>query len=158
MLYVKTPTGRYQVAESAVILETARNLAAAQMQRGATFSQPRTVRAYLCDVFRGMEAEQFRVLLLDNRHRLIVDVPLFNGTIDGASVHPREVVKVVLRHNAAAVILAHNHPSGIAEPSQADELITARIRDALALIDVRVLDHVIAAGETTVSMAERGVL
>jgi DNA repair protein RadC len=146
------------VAESAVILETARNLAAAQMQRGQAFSNPRSICAYLCDVFRGMEAEQFRVVLLDNRHRMIVDVPMFNGTIDGASVHPREVVKAVLRHNAAAIILAHNHPSGVAEPSQADELITTRIRDAVALIDVRVLDHIIVAGDVTVSFAERGLL
>jgi len=84
--------------------------------------------------------------------------PLFRGTIDGASVHPREVVKEALRRSAAAVILAHNHPSGVAEPSHADELITTRIRDALALIDVRVLDHFVITGEDIVSFAERGLL
>jgi len=85
-------------------------------------------------------------------------VPLFRGTIDGASVYPREVVKEALRRNAAAVILAHNHPSGVAEPSQADELITARLRDALALVDIRVLDHLVVTGDAIVSFAERGLL
>lgn len=158
MLYVKTATGRYAVAEAAAILEQARILAAAQLQRGALLTNPRVVREYLVGVFTGMESEQFRVLMLDNRHRLIVDAPMFNGTIDGASVHPREIVRDVIRHNAAAVILAHNHPSGNPEPSQADELITSRIRDALALIDVRVLDHVVVAGISAVSFAERGLI
>ena len=89
----------------------------------------------------------FCLILADSRHRLLARVELFRGTIDGASVHPREVVKEVLKHNAAAVILAHNHPSGVAEPTQADELITQRLREALALVDVRVLDHFIVAGE-----------
>lgn len=158
MLYVKTASGRYAVAEAAAILEQARILAAAQLQRGALLTNPRVVREYLVDVFTGMGSEQFRVLMLDNRHRLIVDVAMFNGTIDGASVHPSEIVRDVIRHNAAAVILAHNHPSGNPEPSQADELITSRIRDALALIDVRVLDHIVVAGLGAVSFAERGLL
>lgn len=158
MLYVKTSTGRYQVAEANAILETARTIAAAQLQRGQALANPRATAAYFVGVFRGMVAEQFRVLMLDNRHRIIVDVPMFNGTIDGASVHPREVVRAVIQHNAAAIILAHNHPSGVCEPSQADELITTRIRDAVALIDVRVLDHLIVAGENVVSFAERGLL
>jgi len=100
----------------------------------------------------------FAIVFLDNRHRVIEYAPLFRGTIDGASVHPREVVKEALRRSAAAVILAHNHPSGVAEPSHADELITTRIRDALALIDVRVLDHFVITGEDIVSFAERGLL
>jgi len=102
--------------------------------------------------------EVFTILFLDSRHRLIDCLEIFRCTIDGASVHPREVVKEALARNAAAVILSHNHPSGVAEPSQADELITQRLREALALIDVRVLDHLIVAGSDVVSLAERGAL
>ncbi|HEV2700046.1 MAG TPA: JAB domain-containing protein, partial [Steroidobacteraceae bacterium] len=94
----------------------------------------------------------------DTRHRLIAFEELFRGTIDGASVHPREVVRQTLARNSAAVILAHNHPSGVAEPSQADELITQRLRDALALVDVRVLYHLIVGGDRCMSFAERGLL
>ena len=100
--------------------------------------------------------EVFACLFLDSRHRVIAFEELFRGTIDGCSVHPREVVKTALAHNAAAVILAHNHPSGNAEPSQADRRITERLRDALSLIDVRVLDHLIV-GQEVVSFAERGL-
>lgn len=96
--------------------------------------------------------------LLDKRHRLIEYVELFRGTVDGASVHPREVVKLALAKNAAAVLCAHPHPSGVAEPSQADELITQRLRDALALVDIRVLDHLIIAGGEVLSMAEKGMI
>ena len=96
--------------------------------------------------------------LLDNRHRLIEFVELFRGTIDGASVHPREVVKEALKHNAAAVIFVHPHPSGIAEASTADELITRRLKDALQLVDIRVLDHLIVAGDQVVSFAGRGLI
>ena len=97
-------------------------------------------------------------LFLDNRHRLISADEMFQGTIDGASVHPREVVKRALSLNAAAVILAHNHPSGVADPSQADELITHRLRDALAIVDIRCLDHLIVGGASVTSLAERGVI
>jgi len=96
--------------------------------------------------------------LLDNRNRVIEFVELFRGTIDGASVHPREVVREALARNAAAVIFAHPHPSGVAEPSQADELITRRLREALQLVDIRVIDHFIVAGGETMSMAEHGLL
>ncbi len=99
----------------------------------------------------------FCCLYLDNRHRLLAFEELFRGTIDGASVHPREVVKRALARRAAAVILVHNHPSGIAEPSQADETITARLRDALALVDIRVVDHLIVGDGICVSLAERGL-
>jgi DNA repair protein RadC len=102
--------------------------------------------------------EVFCCLFLDNRNRVIRLEELFRGTIDGASVHPREVVRQALACNAAAVILAHNHPSGIAEPSQADEFITRRLRGALALVDIRVLDHLIIGDGTAVSFAERGLL
>ena len=103
------------------------------------------------------EHEVFACLFMDNRNRVIAYEELFRGTIDGASVYPREVVKACLSHNAAAVIFAHNHPSGISEPSLADKSITKRLNDALALIDVRVLDHLIV-GEEVTSFAERGLL
>jgi DNA repair protein RadC len=102
--------------------------------------------------------EVFCCLYLDNRHRLIRFEELFRGTIDGATVHPREVLRQALAHNAAAIILAHNHPSGVAEPSQADEMITRRLKEALALVDIRVLDHLVIAGAEAVSLAEKGLL
>jgi len=97
-------------------------------------------------------------MLLDKRHRLIEYVELFRGTIDGASVYPREVVKLALAKNAAAVLLAHPHPSGVAEPSQADELITEKLKEALSLVDIRVLDHLVVGGGDVISMAERGLI
>ena len=107
---------------------------------------------------RDLPHEVFAVLFLDNRHRVIAFEEMFRGTIDGASVHPREVVRRSLQHNAAALILCHNHPSGVAEPSQADRRITARLSDALGLIDVRVLDHLIIGDQECCSMARRGLL
>ena len=105
-----------------------------------------------------LEHEVFAVIFMDNRHRVIAHEIMFRGTIDGTSVHAREVVKAALHHNAAAVILVHNHPSGIPEPSQADQRITERLTDALKLVDVRVLDHIIVGNSDTVSFAERGLL
>jgi len=102
--------------------------------------------------------EVFAALFLDNKHRVIQFEELFFGTIDSASVHPRQVVKRALYHNAAAAIVAHNHPSGIAEPSRADELLTVRLKEALALVDVRLLDHVVIGDSQTISLAERGLL
>ena len=102
--------------------------------------------------------EVFAALFLDTRHRVICFEELFSGTIDGASVHPREVVRRALAHNAAAVILSHNHPSGVAEPSDADRRVTERLRDALSLVDVRVLDHIVVGDRETASFAERGWL
>ena len=104
------------------------------------------------------DAEVFCAMFLDNRHRLIQFDEMFRGTIDGSSVYPREVVRRTLELNAAALVLAHNHPSGVAEPSQADELITRRLTEALALIDVRVLDHMIVAGNTVTSFVRRGLI
>ena len=129
-----------------------------ELRRQPVLQNPRAVRDYLSVHYAGQEREIFGCLFLDNRHRLIAVEEMFLGTIDGATVHPREVVKRALKLNAAAVILAHNHPSGVAEPSQADELITARVRDALALVDIRVLDHLIVGGATVTSFAERGLL
>lgn len=97
-------------------------------------------------------------MFLDNKHRLISLEKVFYGTIDSATVHPREVVKLALEKNAAAVIFAHNHPSGVAEPSRADEMLTKRLKEALALVDIRVLDHIVVAGTEAVSLAERGLV
>ena len=128
------------------------------MTLGSVLSNPRATREFLRMRLRDLRHEVFCCVYLDNRNRVIGFQELFRGTIDGASVHPREVVKEALARNAAAVILAHNHPSGIAEPSQADELITRRLKEALALVDIRVLDHLVVGDETCESFAERGLL
>jgi DNA repair protein RadC len=129
------------------------------LRREPVLQNPKAVREFLAVHYSNHEREVFGCLFLDNRHRLIAFEEMFLGTVDGASVYPREIVKRALQVNAAAVILAHNHPSGVAEPSQADELITARVRDALALVDIRVLDHlVVGGGNAVVSFAERGLL
>jgi DNA repair protein RadC len=121
-------------------------------------SSPRVVRDFLSIKLGSLEHETFCVLLLDARYRLIEYVELFRGTIDSASVHPREIVKLALAKNAAALLCAHDHPSGVAEPSQADEQITQRIKAALDLVQVRLLDHIIIAGGVAVSLAERGLI
>lgn len=139
-------------------LEIARRHHSEALRAGPAMLAPDSTRAFLTAQLRDRPYEIFCCLFLDNRHRLIAFEELFRGTIDGASVHPREVLRQALAHNAAAVILAHNHPSGVAEPSQADELITRRLREALALVDIRVLDHLIVAGPDTLSFAERGLL
>jgi DNA repair protein RadC len=139
-------------------LELARRHYAEALRAGPLLDSPRATRDFLIARLRDAPHELFCCLHLDNRHRLIAFDELFRGTIDGASVHPREVVKQALARNAAALILAHNHPSGVAEPSQADELITRRLREALALVDIRVLDHLIVADTGCLSFAERGLL
>jgi len=118
----------------------------------------RATRDFLSSELRDLEHEVFCCLYLDKRHRLIQFQKLFRGTIDGASVHPREIVKLALQHNSAAVIIAHNHPSGIAEPSQADEMITQRVKEALGLVDIRLLDHIVIGDGVSVSLAERGLI
>ena len=122
-----------------------------------SLTSPQASKDYVKIQLSRYEHEVFACLWMDNRNRVINFHKLFRGTIDGASVYPREVVKAALKHNAAAVIFAHNHPSGVAEPSHADEQITKRLKDALALIDVRVLDHLVV-GEEVISFAERGLL
>jgi DNA repair protein RadC len=139
-------------------LELARRHYGAALRPGEPLHSPADTRRFLTAQLRDRPYEVFCCLYLDNRHRLIAFEELFRGTIDGAAVHPREVLRQALAHNAAALILAHNHPSGVAEPSHADELITVRLRDALALVDIRVLDHLIVAGPEAVSLAERGLL
>jgi len=157
-LFTSDATGATRPATDDAILDAARTILAHRVRRGAAISNSRHTRDYLRLRLAPNDHEIFAILFLDNRHRVIEFVPLFRGTVDGASVYPREVVKEALRRNAAAVILAHNHPSGVAEPSQADELITSRIKDALALVDIRVLDHLVVTGDATVSFAERGLL
>lgn len=140
------------------ILSMARLLTSRRFRRGRAITNPKDAQQYLSMQLSHYEHEVFCCLFLDNRHRVLAFEEMFRGTIDGASVHPREVVKRALQLNAAAVILAHNHPSGVAEPSKADEHITKRLEKALALIDVRVLDHLIIGDEEVVSLAERGLL
>jgi DNA repair protein RadC len=126
--------------------------------RGRELNSPALVREYLTTLLSGQEREYFVVVALDTRHRVLASEILFAGTIDGARVYPREVVKCALRHSAAAVVFAHLHPSGVLEPSQADELLTRRLAEALALIEVRVLDHFIVGAGQCSSMSERGLL
>jgi len=145
-------------AELQAALELARRHYLERLRQGPSLTSPRAAREFLVARLRDKDHEVFCCLYLDSRHRLMCFEELFRGTIDGASVHPREVVKQALARNATSVILAHNHPSGVAEPSQADELITTRLRDALALVDIRVLDHLIVGDGTCTSLAERGVV
>lgn len=155
-LYVQHRRHRYCQATADQIVEAARQLVDKRMQRGTSFRDPVVARAYFRDKLAGMEREVFAVAYLDSRHHLVEYVDLFHGTIDGAEVHPREVVRAAIRCNAAAAIVAHNHPSGSVEPSAADRAVTARLKQALSLIDVRLLDHIIVGGSQTLAMAERG--
>ena len=157
-LLVRDGKGRYQMATAEQILEAARQVIDHKVQREVAFTSPAVVKDYLRTKLAGYEHEVFAMLFLDNRHRLIAYAELFRGTIDGAAVYPREVLKEALTRNAAAVIFSHNHPSGVPEPSAADRALTSQLRDALALVEVRVLDHIIVAGNDTVSFAERGLL
>ena len=157
-LLIRGDHDELRAATGAEIIAADRRAMTRRVHRGTAMSSPRAVREFLAVKLGTLEHEIFAVLLLDTRHRLIEYVELFRGTINGASVHPREVVKLALARNAAALVLAHPHPSGSPEPSQADELITQRLKEALALVDIAVLDHVIVAGGETVSFAERGML
>lgn len=157
-LLVRDDQGRYMQATADQILEAARQVIDQKIPRGALFTSPELVKDYLRTKLVGFEHEVFAVLFLDTKHRLIEYIELFRGTIDSASVYPREVVKEALRVNAAAVIFSHNHPSGNPEPSQADKLLTQRLRDALAVVEIRALDHIVVGSEGTVSFAERGLL
>ena len=157
-LMVRDAQGRYLLATTDQILEAARQAIEHKMQRGASFSSPVAVKEYLRAKLAGFEHEVFAVLFLDTHHCLIEYAEMFRGTIDSASVYPREVVKQALRLNAAAVIVSHNHPSGNPEPSGADKVLTQRLKEALALVDVRTLDHIVVAGGSTTSFAERGLI
>jgi DNA repair protein RadC len=157
-LFTHGADGTAKPASSEQILTAARQVLAHRVRRGATISSPRPVREYLTMKLGTLDYEVFGLVLADQRNKVIECVELFRGTIDGASVHPREIVKLVLDKRAAAVVLFHNHPSMIKDQSQADELITKRIVSCLALIDVRVLDHLIIANSEILSFAELGLL
>ena len=140
------------------VLDAARIALSKRVRRGTGFTSPRVTADYLRVRLGTLDHEVFCVIYLTKRHQFIACEDLFRGTIDGASVYPREVLKEALKHNAAAVILAHNHPSGVAEPSQADLDITRQLKKVLDLVEIKVLDHIIIAGGDTASFAERGIL
>lgn len=160
MNYTRDAEGRFLITGPASIDELFQ--LAAETYRGklvgASLGNPRDSGDYLRARLRPLPYEVFVVLLLDNRHRVLGIEELFRGTVDGASVHPREVVREVIKYNACAVIFAHNHPSGVAEPSAADRAITHELRDALQLVGTRVLDHLVIGDGEPVSMAARGLL
>jgi len=158
-MFIKQPNGKYREATKNEVMELAAKYFEDRMSLiGDAIRSPSDTEDFLKKALKGLESERFTAIFLDNRHRVLAFETLFTGTIDGTSVYPREVVKRSLEHNAAAIILAHNHPSGIAEPSQADERITKRLKSALELVDIRVLDHIIVGGEKTTSLASRGML
>jgi DNA repair protein RadC len=145
-------------AELAAVLEIARRPLAQPLSDAPVFDRPQAVKDYVALQLRGLPHEVFAVLFLDTQHRLLAMEELFRGTLAQTSVYPREVVKRALAWNAGAAILAHNHPSGAAEPSRADEFLTTSIKSALQLVDVRLLDHLVVGGADVVSFAERGLL
>ncbi len=149
--------GDAKYAQLQAVLEMARRHLRERLDRGDALTSSALVREYLQQQLRDYPHEVFACLFLDNRHRVIRYQEMFFGTIDSASVHPREVVRKALQLNAAALICAHNHPSGIAEPSQSDKMITLKLRDALQLVDVRLLDHFVI-GDDVVSLSEQGML
>lgn len=151
--------GMAKYAQLQAVLEMARRHLRQTLERQSALTSPDLTRQFLAAKMRAYPHEVFACLLLDNQHRVIEFRELFRGTIDGASVYPREVVKTALAYNAAAVIFAHNHPSGVAEPSEADRLITHRLKQALNLVDIRVLDHfIVGDGDRAYSFAENGLL
>jgi DNA repair protein RadC len=150
--------GNAKYAQLQAVLEMNRRYLGEALQRGAEIGSPDAANRYLQAQIAHYPMEVFAALFLDTRHRVICFEELFSGTIDGASVHPREVVRKAMQHNAAAIIFAHNHPSGVAEPSRADVQITDKLKMALDLVDVRVLDHIVVTGESCISMASRGLI
>ena len=150
--------GTSKYAQLQAIFEMSRRALSEQLQQRDVFKSPQAVRDYLVLRLGSLTKEVFLVLFLDTQNRLVATEEMFSGSLKETSVYPREVLKRALHHNAASVIFAHNHPSGIAQQSQADELITKQLKQALALVDVRVLDHFIVAGNTTLSFSERGLL
>jgi len=150
--------GDAKYAQLAAVMEMARRTLGEDMRSGDTLTSPGAVRDYLRLILRDREYEVFCAVFLDAQHRVLAVEELFRGTLTQTSVYPREIVKRALAHNAAALVVAHNHPSGVAEPSQADHLLTRRLAEALALVDVRVLDHFIVAGPAALSFREAGHL
>ena len=157
-LFAPVTEGQSQNEVCAAARELIRRWLDEELRRECVLASPQSVRDYLRIHFAGQEHESFVVLFMDAQNRLIASEELFRGTLTQTSVYPREIVKEALRQNAGAVIFSHNHPSGIAEPSRADEMLTASLKQALALVDVKVLDHFVVAGAATISFAERGLL
>jgi DNA repair protein RadC len=157
-LYVKDVFGDYAPAQPELIIAEAKRRLALKFRRGSALTSPNAARGAIQLKIAQCEHEVFLCIQMDNQHRIIEFVELFRGTIDGASVYPREVVKTALAVNAAAVIFAHNHPSGLAQPSEADKALTHRLKMALNVVDVRVLDHFIVGAEEIYSFAEHGFL
>ena len=150
--------GSSKYVQLQAIFEMSRRALSEQLQQRDVFTSPQAVRDYLVLKLGGLKREVFLVLFLDTQNRLLASEEMFSGSLSETSVYPREVLKRALHHNAAAVIFAHNHPSGIAKQSQADELLTKQLKQALALVDVRVLDHFIVAGNNMLSFSQKGLL
>lgn len=158
VLMVRDATGQYRPAAASEVLQAAQDLLGKQLRGRVVFDSPKLVQDFLKSKLSTLELEVFSVLMLDSQHQLIEYVELFRGTVSQTSVYPREVIKESLARNAAALILVHNHPSGVATPSRADEQLTTQLKTALAMVDVRVLDHMIVAGNDVLSFAERGLI
>lgn len=150
--------GEAKYAQLKAALEMGRRFLGESLRRGEPLASSADTKEYLLARLRDRPEEAFCCVFLDNRHRILAFEELFRGTLTGATVYPREVVKRALAHNAAALIFAHNHPSGVAEPSQADRVLTQRLKDALALVDIRVLDHLVVGDPEIVSFCERGLI
>jgi DNA repair protein RadC len=157
MLFIQEANGEYRVADEDDVISEATQIYGSYFAKGTLISKPADSADYLKLKLAQYDHEVFICLFLDTRHRVISCDEMSHGTIDSASVYPREIVKATLRHNANAVIFAHNHPSGLTEPSNADKMLTAKLKNALGTIDVRVLDHIII-GDGTYSFAEKGIL
>lgn len=157
-LLVRDVTGDYRPAKADEVLQAALRVLAGQMYGSEALTSPQVVRDFLRIKLGTLEHEVFALIHLDAQNRVIDYVEMFRGTVSQTSVYPREVVKESLARNSAALILVHNHPSGVAEPSRADEMLTQTLKSALALVDVRVLDHLVVAGANILSFAERGLL
>jgi DNA repair protein RadC len=150
--------GAYRPATADEVLRGARTVLSRRVRRGVVFDSPKVVREYLAVQLGALDHEVFCVAFVDAQHKLLAFREMFRGTLTQTSVYPREIIKEALALNAAALILAHNHPSGSVEPSRADEYLTQTLKTALALVDVRVLDHVIVAGSDALSFSERGLI
>lgn len=159
--FIKDTNGFYQLTRTVNnddILNAAREILSRRFKRGTTLCSPASSSDYLISQMAHLEHEVFMIVFLNNKHQIIASEILFRGTVDGASVHPRECVKRALALNASALILSHNHPSGNTNPSTADKAITKRLIDAMSLVEIRILDHIIIAGTQTYSFAEHGLM
>lgn len=157
-MFLRDVLGQYHLAEDDAVIDAAKAALATRFRRGAQLNSPAEVKDYLRVQLVALEYEVFFVVFLDAQHRILATEEMFRGTLNQTSVYPREVVRRALLLNAGAVIFSHNHPSGCAEPSRADEYLTQTLKSALHLVDVRVLDHIVVGSSNLVSFAERGLL